>query len=717
MPCCNNRVNKQLALISTLILVFFFNQKAFAAAELLVKAGTITISGHSAISTDLGTIYGGIAGNPCVTPIATSTCNSCIDPSGAVNACNQNNVHSTLKFSISFKVTKTVTGIAKLFIESASAGVFDSVVVVPSATYTADTSTVTIETTWAEICSRVTGLTGSCTGGAALFASKGIRFGVDSDASGDLVEAEWKTSTIKLHYIPPGAAGVTQAYCATSASLTEVGFCNLAFLPGDSKAYIDSAIYKGDDPASSIPWESIVVFPIQIPVGGEAAAYTTFTNGAAQPIFKPINSTDGTIQDSQISGGLQNYLKYCMVYATKNKAQNIYKFVTSGVDITTSCLTPSEVVGVLDGKNCFISTAAFGSELAPEVEIFRKFRNKFLLTNPGGKLFVKFYYKVSPSIAEVISGNAYYKVLVRVLLYPLLIFAYFALHIGLLLTSLLFLSVAGLLFFLSRYFDSKKAIIMLVILMLAPAIKAEVRPEEEKISHPLAQEGLVRIKKDGTYIYDIERPLKRETSRISFGQADHPEITLLIQQADAQGNPTGVEREFIFSDLYNDTSGVILGYDYEWFSYVNKGKLGLQAGFSAMFANGNGRLKALPNDPSTENFTFVTLPLTLGGVYRLEWKDKQMVAPYASGGGTYVVLLEKREDQAAPKAIGALGFYATGGVLFNLGALDRDAGFQLESEYGISNMWISLEFKVIEVSNSAFGFSNRYLNAGLSFDF
>lgn len=706
--------------LGLLSLILFFHLNSFAAAELLVKPGTISISGHSAISEDLATIYGGIAGNACPAPNGTSTCNSCIDTTGTINACNQTSVYSNLKFSISFKVTKTVTGIAKLFIESTTAGVFDTVITLPSASYTADITTVLLETTWSEICSRA-GLTGSCTGTAALLASKGIRYGVDSDGTGEIEEAERKAATVKFHYIPAGAAEVVQAYCATGATPTGAGVCNVSFLPGDAKAYIDSAVYNGDDTTSTttggtVTWESIAIFPVLVTTT-EAAVYTSFTNGAVTPIFKTINPADGSIPDSQVSGGLENYRKHCMVYATKNKAQNIYKFVTTGVDILTSCLTPSEVAGVLDEKNCFISTAAFGSQSAPEVKIFRQFRNNFLLQNFVGKAFVKFYYKISPAIAEIISGNEFLKVTTRVLLYPAFVFAYLSLKVGILIAVIAFLAILLALVKLSRHIQAKSVLLIFALLLMVPELKAEVVPDEEKISHPLAQEGLVRIKKDGTYIYDIERPLRRESSRLSFGQADHPEISILIQELDPAGTPTGAEKEFFFDDLYSETSGFILGYDYEWFYTVDKGKLGVQAGFSALFANGHGRLKASPNAPSVESFTFVTLPLTLGGVYRLEWKDKQLIAPYVSGGGTYVVLLEKREDVSVPKAIGGLGFYATGGVLLNIGALDRDAGFQLESEYGISNMWVSLEFRVVEVSNSAFGFSNKYLNAGLSFDF
>lgn len=700
--------------------ILFFNQKSFAVAELLVKAGTVSISGRSAMSDDQATIYGGIAGSPCLTTDGVATCNSCIDTGGAVNACNQNSVYSSLKLTISFKVTKTVTGIARLFIESTTAGVFDPVVTIPSVTYTQDTSTVTLETTWAEICSR-SGLNGSCVGTVPLLATKGLKFGVDSDNSGEVEDAERKLVTVKLHYIPAGAAAVTQPFCATSAA-AGTGICNISFLPGDAKVFIDQAIYKGDDASSTTTggtatWESIAIFPRPVTAGAEAAAYSTFTNGVVQPIFKTVDPTNGSIPDSSVSGGITNFQKYCMVYATRNKTQNVYKFVTTGVDTTKSCVTPSEVAGILDDKHCFISTAAFGSESAPEVEIFRKFRNKFLATNFFGKAFIKIYYRISPPIADVISENNYLKTATRIALYPFLAFAFIALKIGFLITLLLSMLLLFALVKSSRYFNSKKALIIIVILLVSPFLRAEVSPNVEKISHPMAQEGLVRIKTDGTYIYDTERPLKRESSRITFGKANHPEISLLIQQADTQGNLTGVTKEFKFSDLYDESSGLLLSYDYERFYSVDNGKLGLQAGVGAMFANGRGRLTADPNGPSTESFTFVTIPLTLGGVYRLEWKDKQLFAPYAAGGGTYLVLAEKREDKATPKVIGGLGFYAAGGVLFNLLAFDRDAGFQLESEYGISNMWISLEFRVIEVHSSAFAFSNKYLNAGLSFDF
>lgn len=52
------------------------------------------------------------------------------------------------------------------------------------------------------------------------------------------------------------------------------------------------------------------------------------------------------------------------------------------------------------GRPCFVATATYGSEFAPEVVLLRKYRDDVLLHNRLGKLFVSFYYKISPPIAS-----------------------------------------------------------------------------------------------------------------------------------------------------------------------------------------------------------------------------------------------------------------------------------------------------------------------------
>jgi hypothetical protein len=72
----------------------------------------------------------------------------------------------------------------------------------------------------------------------------------------------------------------------------------------------------------------------------------------------------------------------------------------------------------LPSGGCFIATAAYGTAMAGEIEILRKFRDEYLLTNPVGQALVDFYYRVSPPIAEFITEHPSLKPIVRAGLLP-----------------------------------------------------------------------------------------------------------------------------------------------------------------------------------------------------------------------------------------------------------------------------------------------------------
>jgi hypothetical protein len=71
------------------------------------------------------------------------------------------------------------------------------------------------------------------------------------------------------------------------------------------------------------------------------------------------------------------------------------------------------------GGTCFIATAAFGSSLDPHVKVLRDFRDKYLITNPFGKAFVMFYYKVSPQLADYIRTHETLRIVTRFSLTPI----------------------------------------------------------------------------------------------------------------------------------------------------------------------------------------------------------------------------------------------------------------------------------------------------------
>lgn len=60
-------------------------------------------------------------------------------------------------------------------------------------------------------------------------------------------------------------------------------------------------------------------------------------------------------------------------------------------------------------EGCFIATAAVGSYDHPKVMILRDFRDQNLRVNPFGRMFIRFYYFISPAIAKKVSNSVFLK--------------------------------------------------------------------------------------------------------------------------------------------------------------------------------------------------------------------------------------------------------------------------------------------------------------------
>lgn len=98
---------------------------------------------------------------------------------------------------------------------------------------------------------------------------------------------------------------------------------------------------------------------------------------------------------------------------------------TKSVSVSMPQQTTSETSsGSGNNSQCIIATAAFGSELAPQVQFLRNFRDNHILSTAAGSSFMNafnaWYYSFSPYVAEYERGQPWLQQTVRAAIYPLL---------------------------------------------------------------------------------------------------------------------------------------------------------------------------------------------------------------------------------------------------------------------------------------------------------
>lgn len=77
-----------------------------------------------------------------------------------------------------------------------------------------------------------------------------------------------------------------------------------------------------------------------------------------------------------------------------------------------------------EGSGCLIATAAYGTELAPQVQLLREIRDNVLYNTGSGTTFMtgfnEFYYSFSPAMADLERQNPLFKEMVKITITPML---------------------------------------------------------------------------------------------------------------------------------------------------------------------------------------------------------------------------------------------------------------------------------------------------------
>ncbi|AFS83576.1 CFI-box-CTERM domain-containing protein [Candidatus Nitrosopumilus sediminis] len=87
-------------------------------------------------------------------------------------------------------------------------------------------------------------------------------------------------------------------------------------------------------------------------------------------------------------------------------------------------ISDNDVPPTEENGGCLIATAAYGSEMAPQVQQLREIRDNTVLSTESGTAFMsgfnQFYYSFSPGVADLERENPVFKEMVKVGLTPML---------------------------------------------------------------------------------------------------------------------------------------------------------------------------------------------------------------------------------------------------------------------------------------------------------
>jgi very-short-patch-repair endonuclease len=104
-----------------------------------------------------------------------------------------------------------------------------------------------------------------------------------------------------------------------------------------------------------------------------------------------------------------------VLYHPQETAAKIYQTLQE-----KSVRTPVSYGSFAKRKSCFIATAAYGTPMAQEINILRRFRDLKMEPNLIGRNLIYLYYNLSPPLARIIARSRSMKAFVRLSLKPII---------------------------------------------------------------------------------------------------------------------------------------------------------------------------------------------------------------------------------------------------------------------------------------------------------
>jgi len=109
-----------------------------------------------------------------------------------------------------------------------------------------------------------------------------------------------------------------------------------------------------------------------------------------------------------------------ILFAPVDKETASFDIVVGDIQPTTN----NDVPPTEENGGCLIATAAYGSEMAPQIQQLRELRDNTVLSTQSGIAFMsgfnQFYYSFSPGVADLERENPIFKEMIKIGLTPML---------------------------------------------------------------------------------------------------------------------------------------------------------------------------------------------------------------------------------------------------------------------------------------------------------
>jgi hypothetical protein len=233
--------------------------------------------------------------------------------------------------------------------------------------------------------------------------------------------------------------------------------------------------------------------------------------------------------------------------------------------------------------------------------------------------------------------------------------------------------------------------------------------KKPKFQNQRGAEKPIEINKQGEYYYLTEKTKPTGAAGFTFGLTTAPVL---------ENDDTHVTFKKMYSANYVPT----VLFNREWKLNSSFGHLGLKFVSGVFTSSGIGVFKSndprrRPDDQAQEQFTFIMFPNHLTGIYKFQYSDTQILVPYVEAGPGYFTFAEIRNDSIAPKLGGTPVVVAAGGLNILMDSLDRKAIQRLDSDYGVSHIWLDLDARQVVGLNKNFDFTSSIFTLGFSVEY